>query len=450
MHNTSAIHGGPTFLNLVDSALCAVSSVAGCTVSTRNHPLPFTAVEARYALSRQSFAVVQVLLIATAFVPAGFVTFVVKEREVGAKHQQLVSGVGVLAYWTANYLFDTLTYLLPWALSVGIVFGVGVGSLTQREQDYAAALVVTLLAFGPASCAFCYLASHLFASHSTAQVVIIMSMILSFGAAIVTFVLAQVTSTCTLVPILSGVFRLFPMYALSNALQQLANMDILPLQQFQCDSANGGARDASFYAPFQTAFHPSVVGGGLSYLIVESIVYLALAVGFDFALRNPRLRRIIDREPPPLTEAELAAAAAPADEDDDVKAERLRISKLIESGANVKDDVVLLNRLRKVYRGGKQAVRALSFGLPAGEVFGFLGINGAGKTSALKMLSGDIMPSSGAAQLAGLDIITQQLQVWRLLGCELRTTRVLQPSSVPNLHAFCPFHSSVTIRLPAV
>jgi ABC transporter len=216
----------------------------------------------------------------------------------------------------------------------------------------------------------------------------------------------------------------------------------------QC--ANGGARDASFYAPFQTAFHPSVVGGGLSYLIVESIVYLALAVGFDFALRNPRLRRIIDREPPPLTEAELAAAAAPADEDDDVKAERLRISKLIESGANVKDDVVLLNRLRKVYRGGKQAVRALSFGLPSGEVFGFLGINGAGKTSALKMLSGDIMPSSGAAQLAGLDIITQQLQVRRLLGCELRTTRILQPSSVPNLYAFCPFHSSFTIRLPAV
>jgi ATP-binding cassette subfamily A (ABC1) protein 3 len=44
------------------------------------------------------------------------------------------------------------------------------------------------------------------------------------------------------------------------------------------------------------------------------------------------------------------------------------------------------------------------------------GINGAGKTSTLQILSGDILPTSGGAQLAGLDIITQQLQVRRLLG----------------------------------
>ena len=151
MHNTSAVHAGPIFMNLVNSALWRLSpaySAAACTgpaaacgIAARNHPLPLTAVQQQYALSQQSFSVVQVLLIATCFVPATFVTFVVKEREVGAKHQQLVSGVGVLAYWLASYAFDALTYLLPWALSVGASPPASPPAATRKEEGpFAAAL----------------------------------------------------------------------------------------------------------------------------------------------------------------------------------------------------------------------------------------------------------------------------------------------------------------------
>jgi ABC-type Na+ transport system ATPase subunit NatA len=47
------------------------------------------------------------------------------------------------------------------------------------------------------------------------------------------------------------------------------------------------------------------------------------------------------------------------------------------------------------------------------------GINGAGKTTTLKMLSGDLLPTSGTASIAGFDVITEQLQLRRLLGCVL-------------------------------
>lgn len=69
-----------------------------------------------------------------------------------------------------------------------------------------------------------------------------------------------------------------------------------------------------------------------------------------------------------------------------------------------------------MYRGGKVAVQELSFGIPRGEVFGFLGINGAGKTTTLKILSGDQVPTQGGARLAGMDIMSQQVEVRRLLG----------------------------------
>jgi ATP-binding cassette subfamily A (ABC1) protein 3 len=75
--------------------------------------------------------------------------------------------------------------------------------------------------------------------------------------------------------------------------------------------------------------------------------------------------------------------------------------------------------IRKVYPGGKQAVKSLSFGIPIGQCFGFLGINGAGKTTTLKMLSGEVLPSEGSASIAGFDILTQQMQLRRLLGCVL-------------------------------
>ncbi len=79
--------------------------------------------------------------------------------------------------------------------------------------------------------------------------------------------------------------------------------------------------------------------------------------------------------------------------------------------------VLCLQDIRKVYPGGKQAVKSLTFGIPIGQCFGFLCINGAGKTTTLKMLTCYGLPSEGSASIAGFDILTQQMQLRRLLGC---------------------------------
>ncbi|KAF0690787.1 Aste57867_17854 [Aphanomyces stellatus] len=75
-----------------------------------------------------------------------------------------------------------------------------------------------------------------------------------------------------------------------------------------------------------------------------------------------------------------------------------------------------MKNLRKVYKGGKVGVVNLSLALPKGECFGYLGINGAGKTSTMKMMTGDVLPTSGSATLGGFDIMSQQLEVRRLIG----------------------------------
>ena len=66
--------------------------------------------------------------------------------------------------------------------------------------------------------------------------------------------------------------------------------------------------------------------------------------------------------------------------------------------------------------GGFTAVDAITFDVRAGEVFGFLGANGAGKTTAIKMLIGLLAPSAGRASVAGFDVLTQAEDVRRRIG----------------------------------
>ena len=63
--------------------------------------------------------------------------------------------------------------------------------------------------------------------------------------------------------------------------------------------------------------------------------------------------------------------------------------------------------LRKVYRGGVEAVKGIDFEVAPGEVFGLLGPNGAGKSTAIGMLTTTVVPTSGTARLAGYDVVEE-------------------------------------------
>ena len=62
------------------------------------------------------------------------------------------------------------------------------------------------------------------------------------------------------------------------------------------------------------------------------------------------------------------------------------------------------------------AVDSTSFEVKKGEIFGFLGANGAGKTTAIKMLCGLWKPTSGKATVAGFDVYKQTEQIKKTVG----------------------------------
>lgn len=80
-----------------------------------------------------------------------------------------------------------------------------------------------------------------------------------------------------------------------------------------------------------------------------------------------------------------------------------------------KEKIIAVQNLTKKF-GSFTAVKSISFDVYKGEVFGFLGANGAGKTTAMKMLIGISKPSSGEALVAGFDVKTNTEMVKRSIG----------------------------------
>ena len=62
------------------------------------------------------------------------------------------------------------------------------------------------------------------------------------------------------------------------------------------------------------------------------------------------------------------------------------------------------------------AVNEITFDVEKGEIFGFLGANGAGKSTAMRMLCGLLKPTSGIASVAGLDVFKDTEKIKRRIG----------------------------------
>ncbi len=81
----------------------------------------------------------------------------------------------------------------------------------------------------------------------------------------------------------------------------------------------------------------------------------------------------------------------------------------------MEDNVIVVENLTKRF-GSFTAVDHISFKVGRGEIFGFLGANGAGKTTAMKMLCGLSIPTEGKATVAGFDVYTETESIKSRIG----------------------------------
>ena len=91
----------------------------------------------------------------------------------------------------------------------------------------------------------------------------------------------------------------------------------------------------------------------------------------------------------------------------------------------MESQVIVTDKLTKKF-GDFIATNAISFSVSKGEIFGFLGANGAGKTTAMRMLCGLSTPSSGSASIAGFDVYRQTEKIKQNIGYNTNILRKLK------------------------
>uniref|UniRef100_A0A673X769 P-type phospholipid transporter n=1 Tax=Salmo trutta TaxID=8032 RepID=A0A673X769_SALTR len=404
-YNNKGWHAMASFVNVMNNGLLRASLPPGPErmkygITAYNHPLNLTKEQlTEIAMMTTSVDVLVSICVifSMSFVPASFVLFLIEERVSKAKHLQFVSGVRPILYWLANFTWDMLNYTVP-ATMVVLIF------ICFQQQSYVSetnlpALVLLLLLYGWSITPLMYPASFLFSVPSTAYVVLTsINLFIGINGSIATFVLELFVDQHLndINKILKKVFLIFPHFCLGRGLIDMAKNQAMS-DAFQ----RLGAKQT--LDPLEWDF----VGKNLFAMAVEGVVFFLFTILLQYKF-FPEL--------PPL-----------GPEDEDIARERERV----KSG-KAQADILTMMDLSKVYKAGKKpAVDRLCLGIPRGECFGLLGVNGAGKTSTFRMLTGDTAITYGEAFLSHHSVLTEMERVHQLMGycpqfdaiCDLLTGR---------------------------
>ncbi|XP_037680076.1 phospholipid-transporting ATPase ABCA7 isoform X3 [Choloepus didactylus] len=395
--NNKGWHAMVAFVNRANNALLRTRLPPGPTrhahsITTLNHPLNLTKEQLSKATLMASSVDVLVsicVVFAMSFIPASFTLVLIEERVTRAKHLQLVGGLPATLYWLGNFLWDMCNYLVPVCIVV-LIF------LAFQQRAYVApanlpALLLLLLLYGWSITPLMYPASFFFSVPSTAYVVLTcVNLFIGINGSMATFVL-ELFSDQTLQEvsrILKRVFLVFPHFCLGQGLIDMVR-----------NQAMADVFERLGDGQFQSPLRWEVVGKNLLAMAVQGPVFLLFTLLLQHRnclLPRPKLRPLL-----PLGE-----------EDEDVAHERERVVR-----GDTHGDVLVLKDLTKVYRGQRMpAVDRICLGIAPGECFGLLGVNGAGKTSTFRMVTGDVLPSGGEAVLAGHSVAREPAAAHRRMG----------------------------------
>eukprot|EP00475_Leptophrys_vorax_P005671 TRINITY_DN13418_c0_g2_i1.p1 TRINITY_DN13418_c0_g2~~TRINITY_DN13418_c0_g2_i1.p1 ORF type:complete len:1145 (+),score=272.12 TRINITY_DN13418_c0_g2_i1:223-3435(+) len=397
LFNTSGVHSIPTYFNVMNNVRYKnLTGHPGASILLSSQVFPFT----KSQITFNNATVALIVSIAFAFIPASFGAYIVKERSSKAKHQQLISGVSVTAYWFSNWVWDLVNFLIPVAILLIMLYAFNIQALISPENVGAA--VTPMILYGLSITPFTYLiCSVAFKDKTSAQNFLLLIYIVSGLTLLIASIVMQILpSTKDINSHLRFVYRLLPNYSFAEAISNLM------------------VRDAAAAFPG----HPGpwdldITGYSCIYMACESVIYFALVLLVEYlknsgynswsvivaSVRSGSRTEVFHFDDDHKENHEL---------DEDVAAEVNRVN------AGQVSDAIVLKHLRKVYPTvpAKVAVQNLSFGIPAGQCFGFLGSNGAGKTTTIRMLTLDEFPTSGEAFLNGMNILTDRNDVRHLMG----------------------------------
>ncbi|XP_010217767.1 PREDICTED: ATP-binding cassette sub-family A member 12 [Tinamus guttatus] len=391
-YNPEGYHSLPAYLNSLNNFLLRANLPKNETsrygIFLSAHPYPGGQSQEQVMLNSLLDIIVSMsVLVGYSITTASFVLYVVKEHQTKAKQLQHISGIGMTSYWLTNFVYDLVLFMVPIGLSVGVISAFQIPAFCNNNNLLAVFLL--LLLFGYATFSWMYLLAGFFKETGMAFIVYVcVNLFFGINTIIthsVVFLLSQEKATDQglrdLAENLRHAFLLFPQFCFGYGLIELSQDQALLgfLKAYGVDYPN-------------KTFELDKTTSKLLAMFIQGTVFFAIRLIVHDGMMQKVWSNILEFL---FDSVHGKASLLPpvAEEDEDVRGERHRV----ESG-KADFDVVQLQNLTKIYHLPHKrimAVKNISLGIPAGECFGLLGVNGAGKTTIFKMLTGDIGASSG-------------------------------------------------------
>ena len=276
--NFTGLHAAPLFSALItDATVRTFNSKAG--VNTQIHPLPLTAQEQSVSNSFSLSTLIDFILFGIAFCPSAFIGFVVGEKQVKSKYQQMVSGVSIPAYWLTTWVWDNANYWITMWMIIIIIVSDTNNTKNLTDGDAMGVTIGVFILFGMAATSFCYLMSFMFRQAAFAQVAGVFAFLLSgLIFSLVGIFLRIFESTRSYY--LNGIkyaFALFPPFCLGDCLLSLTLISIW--------STNELSPNETYKV---TAW--KISGLNLTFLAWETVIYLGLTIAIDYGASMPMIQ----------------------------------------------------------------------------------------------------------------------------------------------------------------
>ena len=350
-----------------------------------NHPMPLTySQKAGQQFGPQNNASVY-MVIGFAFIAAGIAMALAKERQGGVKEQQMISGMYPTAYWLAKFFTDLLLYLPIACVFVLLFLGFDIHRYLL-DTGCLVGIAAVVFAFGPVLITFTYAMSFFLKTVGVAQAgTLAINNIAGIAFMIVSNVMRLPSlgqSANDVEKILRWIFRLIPMFGFGDSIYNILV-----------------SRSAT---PVPSVWDDDVTLLNLQSFAVLFVFYGMLTLYFEFHENGSE-----NKIPGCCKRRKYESVQG---EDDAVIEEKTRVKGLVKMGASrpgsAKDSqpLLILDGVEKWF-GAFHAVKGISLACNPGEVFGLLGLNGAGKTTAMRMAVGQLAGSAGSIFVAGINVM---------------------------------------------
>ncbi|EAL60720.1 ABC transporter A family protein [Dictyostelium discoideum AX4] len=419
-YNRDYLHALPIYINFVDNLM--LSNLGGVGIQTTSRPFQHIKSKFELATEKINFSAIIFFIILTlaafALVVASHAGNIAQERAARIKRLLYISGLKKYVYWLSNLIWDyVLTFIMVIFLAVVVVI------IDSKFRNQFPLFICALVLFVTAIIPLSYLFSYCWSSHGKATGFIFG---IHFGIGLL------MTVTCfilriwvikddndilqTITDIIDLVFFFFsPFYCFSKVMVIISN--------FPGTTRLGESYIANYWG-IKFGLPP------VCFLALHTLVWTIWIMVLDY---YPELRgkyrkgRNEKSSPPP-----------PSDEDSDVSHERSKVLSFETS-----NDPIIMRDFFKLYKGkGKAkdnlAVYNTSLSIPKGQTFGLLGLNGAGKSTTLGCLSGEVIPSGGEIFVNGFNIQTQRLDALRSVGfCHQYNSLIGLLSAREQIRLYC-------------